>query len=316
MISTAWTEHRAIREVMMFLQSHGISTLFAVRIYKEYKDDAIARVTEDPYRLATDFYGIGFFSADKVALSIGLEKDSTRRIMAGIGHVLAASRNFGHCFLTESQIQVQVQELLELHLGDRMPELLGQMQKDSLLMVRDLVLETAPERCYYSRSLYFDELYVARKISRMGLPRQVDKQRVENWISRYCGKFSLSLSSEQAEAVKHIVGETFSILTGGPGCGKTTTTLVIVRLLEAMKFKVLLAAPTGRAAQRMSEVIGREARTIHRLLEWQMGNFKKNEEDPLDTDFLIVDECSMLDISLTAALLKALPDWRFPVSSG
>ena len=279
MINAAWTEHRAIREVMMFLQSHGISTLFAVRIYKQYGDDAIALVTEDPYRLAGDFYGIGFFSADKVALSIGLGTDSIQRITAGIRHVLAASRNFGHCFLTEAQINDQVRELLGLDLADRMPDLLSQMEKDGHLMVRALVLSKDTERCYYSKSLYFDELYVAKKISSIGSPAQIDKQRVEDWIVRYCRATDLSLSKEQAAAVKQIVGEKFSILTGGPGCGKTTTTLIIVRLLEAMKFKVLLAAPTGRAAQRMTDVIGRESKTIHRLLEWQLGKFKKKRRE-------------------------------------
>ena len=132
-ISLAWAEHRAIRDVMMFLQSHGISTLFAVRIYKEYGDNAISYVTEDPYRLASDFYGIGFFSADKVALSIGLATDSNERIMAAIKHVLAASREFGHCYLTESQTRTQVNELLEMDLGERLPGLLKQMQQDGLL---------------------------------------------------------------------------------------------------------------------------------------------------------------------------------------
>jgi exodeoxyribonuclease V alpha subunit len=307
MINTAWTEHRAIREVMMFLQSHGISTLFAVRIYKQYGNNAIRLVTDDPYRLSNDFYGIGFFSSDKVALSIGLSTDSIQRITAGIKHVLAAGRNFGHCFLTESQIQAQVQELLELNLADRLPNLLRQMKKDNLLMVRELVLSEQKEPCYYSKSLYFDELYVAKKIITIGHSPTIDKQRVEDWIKRYCRATGISLSDEQATAVKCIVSEKFSILTGGPGCGKTTTTLIIVRLLEAMKLKVLLAAPTGRAAQRMTDVIGRESKTIHRLLEWQLGNFKKNEKNLLDLDFLIVDECSMLDISLTASLLKAVP---------
>ncbi len=308
MINTAWVEHRAIRNVMMFLQSHGISTLFAVRIYREYGDDAIQLVNEDPYRLAGDFYGIGFFSADKVALSIGLGKDSPKRIIAGIKHVLAASRDFGHCFLTESQILDQVQDLLDLELVDRLPGFLSQMEQDNLLKVRELVLSDKTERCYYSKSLYFDELYVARRISSAGSPPPVDKQRVEDWIERYCQASNIALSKEQAGAVKNIVGEKFSILTGGPGCGKTTTTLVIVRLLEAMKLRVLLAAPTGRAAQRMTDVIGRESKTIHRLLGWKPGGFKKNEEDPLEVDFLIVDECSMLDINLTASLLKAVPD--------
>lgn len=308
-ISEAWNEHRAIRNVMMFLQSHGISTLYAVRIYKEYGDNAIQHVTEDPYRLANDFYGIGFFSADKVALSIGIDKDSPQRIMAGIRHVLAASRDFGHCYLTESQIGVQVKELLELDLDDRLPDLLNHMAHEGQLMVRQLVTSNGvSESCYYSKSLYFDELYVSKKISGMGNPPEVDRNRIEKWIKRYCSVNNISLSDEQAAAVKEIVCSRFSILTGGPGCGKTTTTLIIVKLLEAIGLKVMLAAPTGRAAQRMTEVIGTEAKTIHRLLEWQIGKFNKNEETPLDVEFLIVDECSMLDINLTASLLKAVPD--------
>ena len=308
MIKSAWIEHRAIREVMMFLQSHGISTLFAVRIYKAYGDNAIAYVNEDPYRLSNDFYGIGFFSADKVAQSIGFALDSPQRIMAAIKHVLAASREFGHCYLTQSQIRVQVKELIELDLGDRLPDLLKQMEKEGLVMVREI--ETPDglfEPCYYSKSLYFDELYVAKKISNLNNPLPADKIRVERWVERYCRSNAIALSDEQTAAVTGIVCEQFSILTGGPGCGKTTTTLVLVKLLEAMKLKVLLAAPTGRAAQRMIDVIGRESKTIHRLLEWQLGKFNKNEEKPLDVDFLVVDECSMLDINLTASLLKAVP---------
>jgi exodeoxyribonuclease V alpha subunit len=308
MIKDAWIEHRAIRQVMMFLQSHGISTLFAVRIYKEYGDNAIEYVNEDPYRLSNDFYGIGFFSADKVAQSIGLALDSPQRIMAAIKHVLAASREFGHCYLTQSQIRVQVRELIEQDLGNRLPGFLNQMQQDGLVMVREIeTADKASEPCYYSKSLYFDEFYVAKKISGMNHPPVVDNKRVDHWIARYCQSKAILLSKEQASAVKGIVCEQFSILTGGPGCGKTTTTLVLVKLLEAMKLKVLLAAPTGRAAQRMIDVIGRESKTIHRLLEWQIGKFNKNEENPLDVDFLIVDECSMLDINLTASLLKAVP---------
>ena len=148
-ISAAWIEHRAIREVMMFLQSHGISTLYAVRIYKAYGDQAIATVTEDPYRLARDFYGIGFFSADKVALSIGLAVDSLQRIMAGISHVLAASRDFGHCYLTEAQIRAQTDDLLALDVGDRLPALLDEMKAGGLLMLRGREKpEGGTERCY------------------------------------------------------------------------------------------------------------------------------------------------------------------------
>jgi exodeoxyribonuclease V alpha subunit len=308
MVSDAWKEHKSIREVMMFLQSHGISTLFAVRIYKEYGDDAIRLVTDDPYRLANDFYGIGFFSADKVALSIGLAPDSRQRVLAGIKHVLAASRNFGHCYLTAFQINDQVKELLQLDLSDKLFELLQYMEREKLLMTRDLIQENGVmEQCYYSKSLYFDEFYVARRIADIGIPPRVEKTRVERWVTLFCQAKNIFLSDEQADSVKNIVCEKFSVLTGGPGCGKTTTTLAIVKLIEAMGLKVVLAAPTGRAAQRMAEVIGRESKTIHRLLGWKGKKFKRDENKPLKLDFLIVDECSMLDINLTASLLKATP---------
>jgi exodeoxyribonuclease V alpha subunit len=308
MIRTAWAEHRAIRNVMMFLQSHGISTLFAVRIFKEYGDNAIANITENPYRLANDFYGIGFFSADKVALSIGLAKDSPRRIMAAIQHVLAGARQMGHCYLTRSQIADQTKRLLDLDVTDRLNELLEQMESDGMLMRRDMA--TSSDRmasCYYARSLYFDELYTAQRAIAMNGVRDIDQKRVDNWLTQYCRNHRITLSDEQLAAVSGIASRNFSILTGGPGCGKTTATRVLVKLLEAMGREVALSAPTGRAAQRMIDVIGRESRTIHRLLGWQAGRFQKNEENPLKADFLIVDECSMLDISLTAALLKAVP---------
>ncbi|TXL14542.1 recombinase RecD, partial [Methylococcaceae bacterium HT3] len=291
-IEDAWTEHRAIREVMMFLQGHGISTLFAVRIYKQYGDKAIAMVTEDPYRLANDFYGIGFFSADKVALSIGLSKDSQQRMVAAIKHVLAASREQGHCYLTEQQINQGIVDLIEMNLGERLDDYLGLMQQEGQLCTRQLNKEGVETTGYYSKTLYYDETTVATILRGMKGSISSDPERIANWISHYCQIKSIALSDEQADAVKGVVQHRFSVLTGGPGCGKTTTTLVIVRLLEAMKKSVLLAAPTGRASQRMSEVIGREAKTIHRLLEWKGGEFQINEESRLKTDFLIIDECS------------------------
>ncbi len=314
MIKAAWQEHRAIREVMMFLQGHGISTLFAVRIYKEYGDRAIELVSADPYRLAHDFYGIGFFSADKVALSMGLAPDSPQRIIAAIKHILAAAREQGHCYLTAEQIKEQIKQLLNLEPGEKLKEFLAVMEAENQLRLRVLADENGvSQSCYYSKTLYYDELAVAEKLRALLSAGQPDRDkkdlrnRVVGWVGRYCQLKQLDLSGEQAEAARGAALESFSILTGGPGCGKTTVTLVIVRLLESMGKKVMLAAPTGRAAQRMMEVIGREAMTIHRLLGWQGNAFQKNEKDPLDTDFLIVDECSMLDISLTAALLNAVP---------
>jgi exodeoxyribonuclease V alpha subunit len=313
-ISAAWQEHRAIRDVMIFLQSHGISTLFAVRIYKQYGDSSIALVSENPYRLAADFYGIGFFSADKVALSIGFGPDSPLRITAAIRHVLSASREQGHCYLTQEQIGKQVNKLLELNLSDRIALFLHEMEQDDALRVRLLIphpnpdATQEPERCYYSKSLYYDEDYVAKRLRRLTRPLEHDPARIASWLERYAEQTGVLLSAEQAAAVQSIAGCQCAILTGGPGCGKTTTTKVLVALLRAMGRSVLLAAPTGRAAQRMGEVIGMEAKTIHRLLEFQGAGFKRNEENPLQTDVLILDECSMLDISLTASLLKAIGD--------
>ncbi|HET98233.1 MAG TPA: recombinase RecD [Desulfurivibrio alkaliphilus] len=308
-IRAAWQEHRAIREVMLFLQNQGISTLFAVRIYKEYGDRAIEVVSRDPYRLAEDIYGIGFFSADRVALGMGFAADGDPRLMAAIRHILAAGREQGHCYLTREQVEQEVKQLLELDLGDRVAGLLARMANEGRLMVRHLAAEaTSPARpCYYSKTLYYDEQAVADRIrSRLGAA-PLDRQQVTAWLDRYCRGQKLTLSPEQQAAVAGIAGRRCAILTGGPGCGKTTTTRVLVRLLEAMGRRVLLAAPTGRAAQRLSEVVEREARTIHRLLEWAGSGFKRRADNPLNCDFLIVDESSMLDISLAAALLQAVP---------
>lgn len=322
-ISSAWHEHRNIRDVMLFLQQHGISTLFAVRIYQSYGDKAIEKVKLNPYTLADDFYGIGFFSADKIALSIGFKPDSDMRIRAAIKHVLSASREQGHCYLLLPQVMAGVYELIEIACAVRITQLLNELVKEDELNTREVISNTpirhsdneAPEQtrpenhiAYYSRSLYFHETHFSQIIQQRNRPVAQDTQRVEQWVTRYCDKQSVSLSAQQQQAVIGVIQNQVAILTGGPGCGKTTTTLVIVRLLEAMNKKVTLMAPTGRAAQRMGEVIGREAKTVHRLLEWKAGQFQVNQEAPLQTDFVIVDESSMLDISLANAIAQALPD--------
>lgn len=306
-IREAWEEHRAIRDVMLFLQGHGISTLFSVRIFKKYGQRAIGIVTENPYRLANDFYGIGFFSADKVALSLGIEKNEPVRIFAAIRHILAASREHGHCYLTVDQIQEGIRELLDLDLTGLLETYLQLMEQEKLLKKRII---TEPDQtqtiCYYSKTLYFDEVTSAKKLFALCRTIAVDTSRVDQWLNAYGKNQQVSLSPEQEAAVKGIVSCGCSILTGGPGCGKTTTTSTLVKLLEAMDRHVVLAAPTGRAAQRMEEVIGIEAKTIHRLLGFQNGSFKCNVENPLECDVLVIDECSMLDISLSAALFAAI----------
>ena len=307
-IRDAWDEHKSIRDVMIFLQGHGISTLFAVRIFKKYGQKAIQLVTQNPYRLANDFYGIGFFSADKVALSLGIQRDAPVRIFAGIRHILAASREQGHCYLTLKQIDEALRKLLELALPD-LPGFLQEMENGHLLKKR--MLNTAEEQkqnCYYSKSLYYDEQNSADYLLHLCGTVKIDRKRVSAWIESYNKRQPFSLSNEQIHAVSGLVSHGCGILTGGPGCGKTTTTKTLVSLLRAMGRGVLLAAPTGRAAQRMEEVIGLEAKTIHRLLEFQNGSFQKNRDFPLETDVLVVDECSMLDISLFAALLAAVPE--------
>ncbi len=294
MIATAWEEHKDIKDVMLFLQQYNISTLFATKIYKTYGKEAIALVSENPYRLAEDIYGIGFFSADNIARKMGLGDQSDQRIKAAIDHVLDNSREEGHCYLTREQIIRAVNELLSLQLDRRTEAILATMAAEHKINVRVLPQgtnttgqELSSIPCYYAPSIYFDEAYIAKKVKELAnktIP--VDTQRVTRWIHGFCEKQTITLSEEQQQAITGMVQQGFSLLTGGPGVGKTTTTRVLVRLLLAMKKRVLLAAPTGRASQRMTEVIGIQAKTIHRLLEWQpaIGGFKKNEQDPLTTD--------------------------------
>ena len=309
-IRTSWDEHKAIRDVMMFLQDHGLSTLFATKIYKTYGDESISRVSENPYRLAQDIYGIGFFSADKIALGMGFLRKGELRIEAGIKHVLASSREEGHCFLTKGQIINNTLDLLNEDIpSETLGEVLTSLRASNQVKVRTL----EGEECFYSKGLYYSELKTAEIVHKLlGQHVRVDSRKVSSWVSKYCHRHDITLSDEQREAVCAIPGKSFSILTGGPGCGKTTCTKVLVNLLMAMGRKVTLAAPTGRAAQRMTEVMGvggLQAKTIHRLLEWSpyKKNFKFDENNPIQTNFLILDEVSMLDISLASSLLLALP---------
>lgn len=197
MIESAWTEHKAIRDVMMFLQHHGISTLFSVKIYKKYSNDAIKIVTENPYQLANDFYGIGFFSADKVALSLGLAPDSQQRIIAAIKHVLAASREQGHCYLTLEQINAGVMDLIEINLGNQLLEHLSFMEIDRQIKTRIIKKDNQACVCYYSKTLFYDEQTVAKKIIKMGGEITLDAARVASWIAIYCEKKSVAITKER-----------------------------------------------------------------------------------------------------------------------
>jgi exodeoxyribonuclease V alpha subunit len=308
-ITDSWTEHREIRNVMLFLQEYGVSTLFAVKIFKVYGNNAIEIVKNNPYKLTKDIYGIGFFSADKIALNLGIEQDNPIRIRAAIAHVLAASRTQGHCYLELEYLINDVEKLLKQDFREAVEHEVAGMERENELKTRIKKHHGDFVKCYYSKSLYYDELNTAEIVKELTAVKiKVDIGRVRNWLEKYNKEQEFPLHEEQYEAVLGIVQHAFSILTGGPGCGKTTMTKALVNLLKAMNKDITLAAPTGRAAQRMSEVIGHDAQTIHRLLVWQpgTGQFKKDRDDPLETDFIIIDECSMLDISLAASLLRAI----------
>ncbi len=327
-IEASWREHRAIRDVMMFLTEHGVSTLFAVRIYKRYGDEAIETVRSDPYRLARDIFGIGFFSADAIARQLGFDPRGLPRVRAGVRHVLSASREAGHCYLLAPQVLEQVATLLDFAADEQiepgvpstslietaLSELVGARDVATRLLEApdDVPLpDGATSVAYYARTLFEAEETLARCVgARAGRQHPVDEARVERWLQRYATQSSIALSAEQNAAVRGALTRSLSILTGGPGCGKTTTLRTLVELLGAMGKRVVLAAPTGRAAQRMSEVIGLEAKTLHRLLEWDpsTGGFRHGADRPLSADFVVVDEASMLDVTLAASLLPSIPD--------
>jgi exodeoxyribonuclease V alpha subunit len=334
-IAASWREHRAIRDVMLFLTEHGVSTLFAVRIFKRYGDHAIETVKADPYRLARDIYGIGFFSADAIAKTLGFDPLGLPRVRAGVRHVLSASREAGHCYLLGPQVDEQVATLLDLQdppsssgVPDAENSAGRRLVREALAElvdtgdVRTRVLDSRPpatdrggdsatdRAAYYARTLFDAEETVARSVSaRAHQTVRVDHDRVQRWLRRHGERASFGLSAEQHAAVVGTVTRSLSVLTGGPGCGKTTTLRALVELLTAMGRRVVLAAPTGRAAQRMSEVIGTEAKTLHRVLEWDpsRGAFRHDAQRPLSADFVVVDEVSMLDVLLAAALLSAVP---------
>ncbi len=300
-IKAAWEQNKEINDIMMFLQQFGISTLYANKILEFYSKNCVAQIMTNPYRLASDISGIGFSFADKIAIKVGFANDSNERIKACINYILEQSTMDGHCYLLSNQISVRSTELLKANIKDKV-----QMLLDSLENSNDIKTLSIPgeEKRYYSRKLYFNETYCAEKVHALkenSFVVKVDDKLLEN------ANDDISLSDEQKDAVKGVLGHGISVLTGGPGVGKTQTTRKIVHVLNSLGKNVVLAAPTGRASQRMTEVIGSEACTIHRLLSWDPinGGFLKNENNPISADFIIIDETSMLDINLASSLLRA-----------
>ena len=302
LIKESWTEQRDVREIMIFLQSHGIGTAKASRIYRQYGADAIAIVKRNPYRLCEEVWGIGFKTADAIALSVGIPHDSEVRARAGLIYTLQTESDEGHCFTPEPDLLLHAQALLDITveiLGDALSK---EFEKGTLVKEEDRI---------YLRDLFRAETRVAASLTRLlDAPQPfapIDATVAIPWAER---KMGLNLAPLQREALRNAVTSKVSIITGGPGVGKTTIIRALTEIFGARKMDIRLAAPTGRAAKRMSEATGREAQTIHRLLKFNpsVGGFEFNIDNPMNGDCFILDETSMIDIRLMDQFLQALPD--------
>ena len=304
-ITTAWADQKAIRAIMLFLHKHGVSTSRAVRIYKTYGTDAIQVVSENPYRLARDIRGIGFITADKIASNIGIEKTSLVRARAGISYALAKSMNHGHCGLPEDELVPVAEQLLEIPRSIIEEALVLEVEDGEV--IRDTIEQ---QGCVFLSGLYRVEQNIAKRLKCLAQGRtpwpRINPDKAIPWAEN---KLGIELAESQREAVGLALTSKVVVITGGPGVGKTTIVKSILRILEAKKMRVVLCAPTGRAAKRLSESTGREAKTVHRLLEvdFTTGGFRRDESNALDCDMVIVDETSMVDLPLVNALLKAVP---------
>jgi exodeoxyribonuclease V alpha subunit len=313
MIAKAWESQKQIKEIMLFLQSHQVSTNLAVKIYKTYGDRSINVVKNNPFRLARDIYGIGFLTADNIARNIGIAADAPQRVAAGIEYALNQLADQGHVFAPRDHLVEAAIKILRVQTEqvEAQIEALGQ---DERIKVETLIEEQI--EAVYLLPFYYAEVGVSRRIKRLQESAKsrlaeftgVDWDRVFAWLTS-TQKDGITLAEQQRQAVHMALTNKISILTGGPGTGKTTITKSILRLLATKGKETLLAAPTGRAAKRLSESTGREAKTIHRLLEVNPREgfkFQRNQDNPLVCDLLIVDECSMVDLVLMNNLLKAV----------
>jgi len=297
-ITKSWLEHKKIRDVMVFLQGHGISTAYAVRIYKQYGDDSIQVVKENPYVLADDVFGIGFKMADSFAFHLGYEKNDIRRCKAGIVYTLKQLANDGHCYAEQDKLLDAARVLLEID-AEPIQEALN------LLIFDESVVND--EGNIFLPMYFYSEMGVSGKIKSLIAEAKKEQPTIVD-IDAISRETKMDYDEVQKEAIQVAVNSKFMVLTGGPGTGKTTTTQGIIAALESQHKTILCAAPTGRAAKRMSEATGKDAQTIHRLLEYNPERgFGRNEDNKLGGDVLIVDESSMIDILLMNALLKAVP---------
>ncbi len=313
MIKKAWADQKEIREVMIFLQSHGVSSGYATKIFKQYGNEAIKVVTENPYRLATDIFGIGFITADRIAEKLGFGKDSELRAQAGILYVLHELSDEGHVYYPYEPLIEKCEEILQTD-REIIVKAIGTIALEKMIVLEDLCdnLENTREnnKAVYLEKFHLSETNIARRlktlINKPKSIREIGADKAVQWVQE---KLDITLADKQIEAVKRACRSKVMVLTGQPGTGKTTIINSILKIFKALGVDILLAAPTGRAAKRMSEATGYEAKTIHRLLEYspKKAGFQKNDEYPLDCDLLIVDEFSMVDCVLMHHLLKAIP---------
>ncbi len=305
-VTEAWAEQKVIREIMVFLQSHGVGTSRAVRIYKTYGNEAITKVTENPYRLALDIHGIGFKTADTIARRLGIAPDSLIRAQAGVRHVLKEWSEQGHCAAFRPKLIELAVMLLEI------PESVIVQAMDAELYAGNLISDTVNDQeALFLTPLHRAETGCAKHLIRLlaGTPPwgRIEPAKAIPWVERRSG---LTFSDSQREAIAQVVNSKVSIITGGPGVGKTTIVNSILTILRTKSIEVLLCAPTGRAAKRLSESTGLEAKTVHRLLEFdpQHFGFKRDFDNPLEADFIVMDEASMMDVLLMNQFLRATPD--------
>ncbi len=313
LIQKAWEEQKDIRDVMLFLQSHEVSSGYATKIFKQYGKRSIAVVTDNPYRLATDIFGIGFMIADSIAEKLGFPKDSSLRVEAGILYVLHQLSDEGHVFYPYEPLVVKSREILGV---DRkvVAKAVGKMAFDRKIHVEDLneSIEEFKEnnKAVYLSKFHLCETSISNRLKRLiSAPKSIRDVKLENaldWVQQH---LDITLAKKQVTAIRRALENKIIVITGGPGTGKTTLINAVLKIFNRLDAITMLAAPTGRAAKRMSEATHHEAKTIHRLLEFSFakGGFQKNEEKPLACDVLIVDEASMVDTILMHHLLKAIP---------
>ena len=308
MITKAWEEQKEIREIMIFLQGQGVSAAYSAKIYKQYREHSIEVVKENPYRLAHDIHGIGFITADKIAQNIGIDPNSLIRAKAGVIYVLNELTEEGHVYYQKRDLTRKAKEILKVD-----EELIGKAISE-LSNEKEIFIEGINNgdslKAVYLAPFYVAETGIAQQLRKLKESssniRPINPEKAIDWVQQ---KLNIELAEKQKEAIILAASSKVLIITGGPGTGKTTIITAILRIFQQLKLRILLAAPTGRAAKRMSEATGWEAKTIHRLLEYspQKGGFKKDQDDPLEADVVIIDEASMIDTLLMYHLLKAIP---------